>query len=324
MKRLLALLLLFALLPAAADARLEYVESNININATRTDFLMGIIFDRTPSGVLEYPLFYKIDNFVASASFKGASCEAQRKTWGTAIICDFTKSQGPGRTLELKYATADLVKLVDAQRHFSTTVRAPDDTDKMVVRAYLSQGLVLIDPEKGVLPPYTPVDGVSGSDGRRIFVVWTRNATARGDGLDVTLTYERILPQQNSESTLLIILGLTGAIIVIIAAVLLKRRKETFTQPLTLLKEDERRIVEFIQSQNGVARQRAIVAHTGFSKAKVSRLVRDLEARGAVTVRGMGRVNEVKLVVPKEAKAERPENEPVTPESKPETDKQNP
>lgn len=318
MKQLLIpLALTLLLIPVIADAKIEFFESNMVINSTRTDVSIGIIFDRTPTGTLEMPLFYRIENFEYFATFRGASCEAVRKPWGTNIVCDFTRTEGSERTLEMKYHTADLVKLVEDQRLFTTTVRVPDDTDKLVVRAYLAQGFVLIDPNKGPLPPYTPVDGLSGSDGRRIFVVWTRNATAKGEGLGVTLAFERVLPQTVTEAPIMLVMGSTALIILLILIVLIKRRREEAVAPVTLLKEDERRIVEYLQTQGGVVKQRSIVNHTGFSKAKVSRLVRDLETRGVLTVKGLGRVNEIKLVTQREAVEKKEAETPKTPVNEP-------
>ena len=323
MKQLVLALMLLSVLPALAEANtIEYFEGNININSTKTSFLISMIFDRPPTGIVEYPLFYRIEGFQNAGNIGGAVCEAQRKPWGTNIVCDFRNTQGTGRTLEIKYETSVLVKLVEGQRLFSTTVRVPEDTGRMVVRTYLGNGFVLIDPDKGPLPPYTPSDGVSGSDGRRIFVIWTRNETTKGEGLDMTVAYERILPPTSGFSTILLV-GAGALFVALIAIVLVKRRKGDGTKivvPLTLLKDDERKIVEYLQSQGGITKQRALVTHTGFSKAKISRLVRDLQTRGVIKVKGVGRVNEITLTpvlqkVEDDAKtAKTPENEPNKPQ----------
>lgn len=324
MKRFILVLAALLIVPVVAEAKIEFLESNIEVNSTKTEFFIGIIFDQPPTGTMEYPLLYRIENFGFGGNIRGVKCEAQRKPWGTNIACDFAGAQGPGRTLELKYETADLVKIVENQRLFSTTVRAPQDTDRLVVRAYLAPGFVLVDPDKGPLPPFTPVNGVSGSDGRRIYVVWSQNATAKGEGLDVTIAYERILPQTGGELPLLLIMGFVGLVLALIVIVLIKRRREekATATPITILKEDERKIVEFLQSQGGVAKQRALVTHTGFSKAKVSRLVRDLQVRKVLAVKGMGRTNEVKLLITVSQKAKEEPRQAKTPdfETKPPTE----
>ncbi|QQG39680.1 MAG: hypothetical protein HYS81_04915 [Candidatus Aenigmatarchaeota archaeon] len=305
------IMILLVIVPTLAEARLEYMESNAVINSTKIDFSVRIIFQDVPAGTFEYPLFYKVDDFRSGGNIGGVACEAQRKPWGTNIACDFTNAERTGRTLELRYETTDLVDIVDNQRVFSDNIRAPDDTKRLVVRTYLAQGFVLVGPDSGPLPPYTPLDGVSGTDGRVIYVVWNRNETSKGEGVPVTVAYERVIPQASSDIPLLLVIGFAGLIAVLLLLILLKRRGTEQPVSLTLLKEDERKIVEFLKSQGGIAKQRAIVAHTGFSKAKVSRLVRDLELRGLLAVKGMGRVNEVKLLGPKDQKEEKTAKTPV-------------
>ncbi len=61
------------------------------------------------------------------------------------------------------------------------------------------------------------------------------------------------------------------------------------------LSGDEKKIVDFLKGEGGVAFQSDIVEKTGFSKSKVSRLLDKLEARGLVERRRRGMTNVVVL-----------------------------
>jgi uncharacterized membrane protein len=60
--------------------------------------------------------------------------------------------------------------------------------------------------------------------------------------------------------------------------------------------ESEQKVVDFLRTK-GEAWQKQIQLSTGFSKAKVSRVVRNLEARGVVSKTPYGNTNKVALKV---------------------------
>jgi uncharacterized membrane protein len=65
---------------------------------------------------------------------------------------------------------------------------------------------------------------------------------------------------------------------------------------LSVLNESERILVEIIQNQSEEkVDQRKIVGLSGFSKAKVSRIIQSLEERGIVESERTGRKNKIKL-----------------------------
>ncbi len=102
-----------------------------------------------------------------------------------------------------------------------------------------------------------------------------------------------VVEKKNSFSN--IGLFLTSGIILLAIIVLFyyfKKRKNS----KNFLLDSEKQIVDFLKnSDRHEAWQRKIQEVTGFSKAKVSRLIRDLEARGLVEKIPMGNTNKVKL-----------------------------
>jgi len=65
---------------------------------------------------------------------------------------------------------------------------------------------------------------------------------------------------------------------------------------LSVLNEAERIVIDIVRKQGkDKVDQRKIVAQSGFSKAKVSRIIQSLESRGVVSVEKMGRKNRITL-----------------------------
>ncbi len=73
-----------------------------------------------------------------------------------------------------------------------------------------------------------------------------------------------------------------------------RREREQSLQRAT---DDERRVVELLAANDGRMKQSEIVRETGWSKAKVSRLLSTMEARGEVAKLSVGRENVVSLGV---------------------------
>lgn len=73
----------------------------------------------------------------------------------------------------------------------------------------------------------------------------------------------------------------------------LKKRTEV---PYEVLQEDEQKLVDVIQENDGIIKQEALPEKTSFSRPKVSRLVAELEKRGIIKREKAGKTRVVKIV----------------------------
>ncbi|MFQ6136264.1 MAG: helix-turn-helix transcriptional regulator [Candidatus Hydrothermarchaeales archaeon] len=71
-------------------------------------------------------------------------------------------------------------------------------------------------------------------------------------------------------------------------------RKRDISEKIDILKEDEQAILKIIMESDGIV-QRKIQDLTGFSKAKVSKILSELEKRGAIRKEQIGRKNRIYL-----------------------------
>ena len=66
---------------------------------------------------------------------------------------------------------------------------------------------------------------------------------------------------------------------------------------LRFLKEDEKKVVEFLHSSGNESLQKDIVKDSGFSKIKTHRILARLAERGLITAQRQGRTNRVRLLI---------------------------
>ena len=206
-------------------------------------------------------------------------------------MCDLSNVTG-GNVLGISFQSSGGIRKLDEYSVFDVGIRVPDDAKKAVIRAGLGEGLFLIKQREGAtsVAPYYPTDGKEGSDGRRIYVVWEREGLKRGDSVNVGLSYE------GSPTAGVNYLYFIIPIPILIGLFLVFRQfGKGLRTVIPVLKEDERKIVEVLQSYGGRCKQRKIVADTEYSKARVSRLVHSLRERGILEVLPKGRTNEVVL-----------------------------
>ncbi|MDY6774162.1 MAG: MarR family transcriptional regulator, partial [Candidatus Nanohaloarchaea archaeon] len=93
---------------------------------------------------------------------------------------------------------------------------------------------------------------------------------------------------------------LLAAVVLLLAGLVVYFRREyggekTIASVFPVLKEDEKEVMRYLIDSEGEAEQREIVDNLDYSKAKISRLVSDLEERNLVEKEKRGRVNVVKL-----------------------------
>ncbi len=290
MKQLFSLLAITLFLPLVS-ANLDFFEATSFVEGSVVKHNIIMIFTSPLPQTLEYPIFIPAEEVKINANFKGHSCNVEQKSWGTSILCDLSNVTG-GNTLGISFQSQGGIKPLDNYNSFEWGIRFPDDTKKAVIKAGLGEGQFLIKEREGAtsVAPYYPTDGKEGSDGRRIYIVWERENLKKGDSFNVGLAYEGL-----TESPINYMYFILPIPLLIVLFFGFRHFGKGLRTIIPVLKEDERKIVELLQSYGGRCRQRKLVADTNFSKARVSRLVHSLKERGVLDVIPKGRTNDVVL-----------------------------
>jgi uncharacterized membrane protein len=199
--------------------------------------------------------------------------------------------------IEIKYETTYPIAKVGENTLFRYTDRLPYPAESQQITLKLPVGYI-IPREKGKDESFyispTPKDVYS--DGQRIILNWEHP----GQELPISVLAKQVIgpPLGWMASTLLsTLIAATIAIWFVLRhkkepKAKIAKKKEPAIVP-TLI-DNEQRVVNFLK-ENGEVWQKQIQQATGFSKAKVSRVIRNLEARGVITKTPYGNTNKIAL-----------------------------
>ncbi len=296
---LAALACLTGLTGSAAAAGLDYygietvVDSSLVVHTTAT-----LIFDR-PINHLDYNLDFNILNLSADSASGTAMCSFENIGSGSQISCDFYGMTEEDTTIKLRFSTRNAVKRIEDDYEFRTTYPISMQTKRIYSIIKL--------PPKGVLAgevtneSYFPPDGKVLTDGKHMIVSWEKTNLSVDDSLSFSVLFE--IAGGGGLMWDISIIALTSMVVIVMVIVAIYMRRgsapgEKEVKVLPLLNKDEKRIVDIVAKEGGEARQRLLVKESDFSKAKVSRLVKNLKERGVVDTSPIsGRENKVILKI---------------------------
>jgi uncharacterized membrane protein len=288
----------------AAATSLEYygiediIDDDMNIRSTIT------LKFASPISHLEYQLGMKVRNLSASSNFDSADCSIEDVGEKSVVVCDFVGMTKERNLLKLSFVTREGIRSVGDGYKFTVNYGVSLPIERLFVIIKLPENGILA--ETPVNASFFPHDGRTLSDGKRIGVYWESNNLTTGDDLQYSVTYS--MPTIVSVS---LIVALTAVVIIAMAGIGFYVRKGSASQPaasvvvtpaVSVLNQDEKRVVDILKMSEGKAGQKHIVREGDFSKAKVSRLVKSLKERGVVDVEPIsGRENRIILKLREEA-----------------------
>jgi len=197
--------------------------------------------------------------------------------------------------VSITYETSYPVAVSGDNTVFRYTDKLPYPSTQQQVTLQLPVGYI-IPRERGKDESFyiSPTPKEVYSDGEHIIIDWEQ----KGQELSISVVARRVV---GPPLTWITISALAVAVAAgfSIWAVLRERRPRIQKQKkkqtvIPGLMESEQKVVDFIR-EKGEVWQKQIQLTTGFSKAKVSRVIRNLEARGVVTKTVYGNTNKIGL-----------------------------
>lgn len=209
------------------------------------------------------------------------------------IICNPEELRN-NYSITIKYNTPDPTQLKRGYREFSHTHRILTPTEEYSLKVLLPEGYGLIKSKdaEALMP-----DAETSSEGRKIHIKWEETDISLGDSLEFTARYQElnvlnIFPGYTA-------IALTVVLILIAVAIALRLRssekEETISSILPILKEDEREVLMYMVENEGECEQKDLVENLDYSKAKISRLVKNLQERNLIEKIKEGRKNRLTL-----------------------------
>jgi len=219
-----------------------------------------------------------------------ADCSVEQNTLETNIICLMEASE---RTdIVVTYNSNEKINKRDNYLLFVDSFKLVSDTNNVFVLIKLSEGTGLKEPIEN---SYSPAGALIGSDGRRTTVLWQKNNLKSGEKFDVSIGFEKI--GEINISTIPLEIIVIVLIVIALAFIIFYRfylRKESDVKIIfPILKKDEKMIFDTIMKHGNSVNQKIIVKDSGYSKAKVSKVLTSLKERGLVKLERLGRSNKV-------------------------------
>lgn len=294
---LVAVAVFLVLIPTVHASLSEWnVDISVNDDGSN-DWNVTLTYNETVTQS-DYFVLSQISDLQVYADNVPITCQVSEEI-GSSIVCRNIAAN----VVEYKFHTKKFVENLQKLLIFRYPFAMTELVDKFHVNLALPQGTAIVEESKlGTtgLRPFEPDYGREGSDGRRIFISWTVDKPHLGETINIYAIYENI--GFDPFTTFAIILALIVIAFISILYYITKKRK--IQDILPVLNDSERRVMEILLREKGEVDQRVIVKDTDFSKAKVSRIINELMARGLLEKLSKGRKNLIKLK--KEVK--RPEN----------------
>lgn len=174
----------------------------------------------------------------------------------------------------------------DSGYYFVKRIEADDDYNEFVVRLNLEEGVVA-NPEE-----IFPADFRSLSDGQIISLEWRYHNVSRGSVLAFFVSLED-KKNISSNSWLYYVIAIA---LVIIGFFLFRHFFNKRKDAGKYLLDDEKKVIVLLKDAEGKSLwQKNIQSSLGFSKAKLSRMIRNLESRNLIEKIPIGNTNKIKL-----------------------------
>ncbi len=299
---------LYILSPAKAVS-LEYYGIDDSINPDMSVHNMITLIFESPITHLDYNLDFKIHNLTATArGFGPVDCETFHEADISRISCDIVGMTDEKKTLILRFDVKDGIKKTGSKYQFISNYGISLPVKRSVTTIELPQNAILA--EEPANRSYFPMNGKTLTDGRTILILWEKENLTAGDDLQFSVLYTMPGTREPLYNYLIMVLTLVVIFVMIGIAIYVRKPSKTKTEEeviTSVLNKDEKTIVNLLNKHEGRAGQKYLVRESYFSKAKVSRLIKNLKERGIVEVEPVsGRENRIILRIKSESKKNSP------------------
>lgn len=292
MKRLMIFAFSLLIIASAKAVTISEKDVMILLNDDGTsDWTIKLVYPQ-PVKISDIFILAEISNVRVTVGEGEISCSVKPQSLGTSVICNNVNSN----EITYEFKAYNLISKKNGINVFSYSFPMPNIVEKFILTVKLPMGAALVEKsrlEQLGLTPFKPEGGHEGSDGRRILVNWEFDKPELGKSIEVSVIYEKpgFIAQIISN---IVIVALITAIIVGIGGFYLYRKRDV-ERVLPILDKPEREVMKIIMREKKNVNQKKIVKELGYSKAKVSRIIKSLEQRGLIKVERRGRTNIINL-----------------------------
>jgi DNA-binding transcriptional ArsR family regulator len=194
---------------------------------------------------------------------------------------------------------SDVVAKAGNTYNFNIQLELKDDFSRVTSLVTLPIGMIIKD-ENDIFPSgYRTL-----SNGRNILVYWELENVSRTQPLGFRVKYQSIQPSQEIFNRFYLLILVLLIVLFFVGLYALKKRKVIVRKiirvrpekiVMEVLDEYEKKVYEIVK-EAGKIKQNEVVTKTGFSKARVSRVLKSLANKKLVKVEKRGRTNIVEAL----------------------------
>jgi len=210
-----------------------------------------------------------------------------------AVIEDnsLTLNLNPNDQIKLGYITKEYID----KSNFLLSLPVKYNVQSLKIILVLPEEAVLIKPITETSGSIYPKPDSATTDGRSLIFIWEKDNLTAGDEISIFTMYK----PKTSYTYMIIVFVI---FVLVLYYILRKRPKKEFRPVIRVhepdkqsvlehLKEEEQQIVNILKQREGQCEQGTLRVVTGFSKAHLSRLLMELEARKVIYKEKRGKKN---------------------------------
>ena len=283
------------LLPIAvsADSDIQFYKIDVDIDEEgRSEVQLVMTFER-PETHFSFNIIGRVENFEATSNAGPVDCEVDVS--GTSSISCEMNLTGTKKELQMSFETGDFVKTLDETFYFSGDLSPHMHVTEVSATLKLPHGSLLVGEDISSSILSYPKSASAHIAGDNIIVIWKLYDISATDTIKFEVLYEQVITPAWFQLRMrhFILFGATFAVVLGLIVVRYLRKSEDIV--LSVLDEYERKIMDII-TKEGEVKQKRVVQLTNLSKAKVSRVVKNLAGRGLVEVERIGRTNRLRAI----------------------------
>jgi LPXTG-motif cell wall-anchored protein len=293
MKKYLPILALALLVSAASATTIS--QENVVIDLEDNTVNAEVNVELLTSSAFTYTSTEKVEGLNASLDGEPIDCRVSDLALGSEIECPTDKREN--FTVNLEYTSGDLISQRDSVNVFRYRHPVYRPTEGYDLEVILPMGTALLDQENTSQQVISPQGFETSSNGRRISVEWDLQPRL-GETISFFVLYRDFGGEQedsrtNSEVLAMILGGLF--LLIVSAALLLRRKRRDLSEKYEELSEDEKKVLNILEENEGEYLQKDLVEELDYSKAKVSGTVSDLVEKGVLKKSKEGRSNKLSI-----------------------------
>lgn len=285
MKRILFWWLLF-LMPLSAASTIDQAHITAEVQPPHLNVLgqYTITSDTVEDLVMTLP--HDVDALILSMNGVNRTCKLEPQKEEQIARCGSTRLGT--NDIEITYQTQELIGDLGAQDIIKYTEKLPYKTSEYQLNLILPEGYIIPRENKKEFYISPDPDNI-WSDGQRIIITWNARELTRFSSTAI------IQPLENN-IWLLVILSMGALAIIGTVGVILGVRKKQPQEIVPSFIEAEQQVVNLLKdAPHHELWQKQIQQSCNFSKAKLSRVIRNLESRGVIVKEPHGNTNKVIL-----------------------------